>query len=146
LSYNGKIFSVISCRKETVMKSKMFLALAWLVIGLATFGANVAYADSRCEDWNYNDPNCPAYLPDAGGRAAFGEAGKPMVDEKTMKSCADWDYNTPGCPGNIREMEGKPAYGEPAGTRTESDRPLGRFCSNEGLNVIETNCPGDPLR
>lgn len=137
------------------MKSKLFLALASLILGLATFSANSAYADmmapstigeSRCEDWNYNDPNCPAYLPDDKGKAAFGEGtDKPMLDEKTMKNCEDWDFNVPGCPGNVRD-EGKAAYGEPSGIRTESTQPLNRFCANDGLNVIETNCPGDVRR
>lgn len=139
------------------MKGKLLLALASLILGLATFSANSAYADmlapgltgqSHCENWNYNDPNCQASRSDEGGKAAFGEAtDKPMVDDRTMKICdEDWNFNDSRCPGYSTGMEGKPAYGEPGGIRTESTQPLNQFCANEGLNVIETNCPGDVRR
>ena len=132
------------------MKSKLLLALASLIIGMTTFTANSAYADmttssmtgqSHCEDWSYKDPKCPAYIPDTGGKAAFGAStDKPMVNEKAMKNCVDWDYNVPGCPGYIGEQRGKPAFGEP---KTDSGDQRIRFCSTEGMNVIDKNCGND---
>lgn len=105
------------------MKSKWQLALACLVVGMAAFTGKIAYAGMHsvgmyeeptyCADWNFNDPNCSAYLTESSGKAAFGEpTEKSILPETTLNSCEDWSFNTPGCPAYLSRAEGKAAFGE----------------------------------
>jgi hypothetical protein len=106
------------------MKSNWLLALSYLVIGMTAFTGKIAYAEMHsvgmyeqpayCADWNFNDPNCSAYLTEPSGKAAFGEpSGVSMRAESTRTSCNDWSFNTPGCPAYLSRAEGKAAFGEP---------------------------------
>jgi hypothetical protein len=99
------------------MKSKLLLALASLIIGLASFGANSAYADMMS-----------------------------VPDQTQSKFCTNegWNVIDTGCLGNITDdREGKAAYGEPREEKMETTGEHGRFCANE-LNLFETNC--DPSK
>lgn len=127
------------------MKSKWLLVLTCLVVGMAAFTGKIAYAEMHyvsmyeepayCADWNFNDPNCSAYLKESSGKAAFGEpTGKSMPPETTLTSCEDWSFNTPGCPAYLSRAEGKAAFGEATMSRFEP----AAYCEDWHFN--DPNC------
>jgi hypothetical protein len=127
------------------MKSKWLLALACLVIGMTAFTGKIAYAGMHsvgmyeeatyCADWNFNDPNCSAYLTESSGKAAFGEpTEKSMLPGTTLNACEDWSFNTPGCPAYLSRAEGRAAFGETTMPRFEP----AAYC--EDWNFNDPNC------
>ncbi len=99
------------------MKSKLLLALASLIIGMASFGANSVYADMT--------------------------TGMPTQTQSRFCSHEAWNVFEPNCAGNITGREGKAAYGEPREVKMETTGSRALFCSTEGLNLLEPNCVGD---
>ncbi|MBU0594286.1 MAG: hypothetical protein KKH74_11200 [Gammaproteobacteria bacterium] len=91
------------------MKSKSFLALTSLLVGLATFTAGNVYA-APGEWWDDFDPTCVRNAPEFEGKAAYGEP-----------------------------LEGKAAYGEALEERAAPARARSQFCSTEGANAFEPN-------
>ncbi|MEW5943921.1 MAG: hypothetical protein AB1710_08730 [Pseudomonadota bacterium] len=128
------------------MKSKLTSLLAWTVLIAAMIGGNAAYAamgeemsGRACEDWSFNDSNCPAYIAPSlttEGKPAFG-APSGGLEMKEGLGCEDWSFNTPGCSAYIDRtaMAGKPAFGEPSGG-LEMKEGLG--CDDWSFN--DSNC------
>lgn len=82
---------------------KELISLA--IFGVAAFSGGAVYA---CEDWSFNDPNCPQYIHGGvSGKAAYGMATESGEKSSSMNAaCADWSYNNERCPAYIREGSG----------------------------------------
>lgn len=114
--------------KEIIMKSRLLWMLASMFMGFAALTGNLATAaetsmsdmtSRACDDWNFNDPNCPSYISpesSASGRAAFGTpSGMPRGDES--RACDDWSFNDSKCSAYIDRTAmagGQAAYGMPS--------------------------------
>jgi len=99
---------------EIIMKNKLLPTLASLIIGIATFAGNAAYADTT----------------------------SGMYSQTPSKWCSSEAPNAfePHCAGNIMEREGKAAYGEPRTDKMAPAEARPQFCSHEGQNAFEPNC------
>lgn len=96
------------------MKNKLLPALASLIIGMAMFAGNAAYADMT----SGMSSQTPSRWCSSDGPNAF-------------------ELN---CACNITEREGKAAYGEPRTDKMAPAEARPQFCSHEGQNAFEPNC------
>lgn len=130
------------------MNSKLIAILAWAVIGGAAMSGNLAYAamdeymSSRaCEDWSFNDPNCPAFLAPSmttEGKPAFGTPSTGM-EALEGRGCEDWSFNDSNCSAYIDRTAGagKAAFGIPSG---EISMPADLSLSCEDWSFNDSRC------
>ena len=79
--------------------------LSLVILGAAAFSSGAVYA---CEDWSFNEPNCPQtiHYGEVSGKAAYGMPTQGGSASPTNAACEDWSYNEERCSAYIGKGTG----------------------------------------